>query len=194
MGILLSLTPFILFAVLSRLVPTELGLLAAAVLSLALVLRERLRPGGSIKVLEGGTVLLFGSLALYTWLVGASWTLVGVRLAVDVGLFVIALGSILIRMPFTLQYAREQVPQEFWEHPAFWATNYAITGVWTAAFAVQVLADLVLIYLPAVPAWIAIAAIVGSLAFAIWFTGWYPALQRRRAQERAAAGGSVASS
>ncbi|MFX5530111.1 hypothetical protein ABTD83_19510, partial [Acinetobacter baumannii] len=91
---------------------------------------------------------------LYTLVARASWTIVGVRLAVDAGLFAIALASILIRPPFTLQFAREQVPRELWNHPRFLATNNAITGAWTAAFAVQVLADLTILYVPAVPFWV----------------------------------------
>lgn len=188
MSILVSLTPFILFAVLSRFATIELSLVAAALLSLGLIVSDRLRRGGAIKVLEAGTAVLFGGLAVYSWASGARWGLVGVRLAVDAGLFAIALGSILVRLPFTLQFAREQTPREFWDHPQFRAINYAITGAWTATFAIQVLADLVLIHAPAVPAWIPVAAIVGSFAGAVWFTGWYPARQRRRAEAAAEAG------
>jgi len=179
MSILLSLTPFILFALLTRVASIEMSLFAAAALSAGLILRDRLRHGGAVKVLEAGTVTLFAGLALYTLLARASWTVVGVRLAVDAGLFLIALVSMMIRQPFTLQFAREQVPRELWDHPRFRATNYAITGAWTAAFAVQVLADLVILHVPAVPIWLGVSAIVGSLAAAIWFTGWYPARQQR---------------
>lgn len=187
MSILVSLTPFILFAVLSRIAAIEVSLVAAALLSLGLIAYDRFGRGGTVKVLEAGTAVLFGALALYSWVGGGHWTLVGVRLAVDAGLFAIALGSILIRLPFTLQFAREQTPREFWDHPQFWTINYLITGVWTATFAIQVLADLALIHAPAVPTWIPVAAIVGSFAGAVWFTGWYPARQRRRAEAAAAA-------
>ena len=63
------------------------------------------------------------------------------RLAANGGLFAIALFSILVRNPFTLQYAREQVPREFWETPRFIWTNYIITGAWAIAFAVMAAAD-----------------------------------------------------
>lgn len=187
MSILISLTPFILFAVASRFTAIEVSLIAAALLSFGLIVHDRFRRGGTVKVLEAGTAILFGGLAVYSWASGAQWSLVGVRLAVDAGLFAIALGSILIRLPFTLQFAREQTPREFWDHPQFWAINYLLTGAWTATFAIQVVADLVLIHAPAVPAWIPIAAIVGSFAGAVWFTGWYPARERRRAEAAAAA-------
>jgi hypothetical protein len=37
---------------------------------------------------------------------------VGVRLRVDAGLLLIVLITLLVGKPFTLQYAREQVPQD----------------------------------------------------------------------------------
>ncbi|WP_204321657.1 hypothetical protein, partial [Streptococcus pneumoniae] len=72
--ILLSLTPFILFALLTRVASIEMSLFAAAALSAGLILRDRLRHGGAVKVLEAGTVTLFAGLALYTLLARASWT------------------------------------------------------------------------------------------------------------------------
>ena len=64
-----------------------------------------------------------------------------VRLAVDGGLLVIVLVSLAIGMPFTLQYARESVPKEFWTVPLFITTNQRITAAWAAAFAVMTAAD-----------------------------------------------------
>lgn len=67
MQMLLAFVPFVVFALLTRVTGVNLSLWAAAAVSLALVVRDRVA-GGSIKVLEAGTVLLFGSLALYTTL------------------------------------------------------------------------------------------------------------------------------
>ena len=57
---------------------------------------------------------LFGALVFYTLVAAPEWTVATVRLAVDAGLFAIALVSLLVGRPFTLQYARESVPKEFW--------------------------------------------------------------------------------
>lgn len=49
----------------------------------------------------------------------------------------IALGSILVRSPFTLRYAPEDTPREYWETPEFMRVNYLISWVWVAAFVVE---------------------------------------------------------
>jgi hypothetical protein len=70
-----------------------------------------------VKVLEVGSLALFGALLLYTLIAAPDWTVATVRLAVDGGLLAIVLVSLAIGMPFTLQYARESVPKELWTSP-----------------------------------------------------------------------------
>jgi len=182
MGILLAFAPFIVFALVDRLVGSTEGLIAGTAVSAALLLRDWVTPGRSPKILEIGTVILFGILALYAVLGGPTWSIVGVRLRVDLGLLLIVLVSVALRRPFTMQYAREQVSAEFWSSPQFLRTNYVITAVWALAFAVLVIADLVLLYVPALPPRIGIIATIVALIAAVKFTGWYP--------ERAKAGGA----
>ena len=178
MNILLSFGPFVLFAVLMRFGDVLFALIAAAALSALLIVRES-RRGKSIKILEAGTVALFGGLAVFTAITHFDWTILEARLAVDVGLLVIVLGSIIARRPFTLQFAREEVPQEYWANPQFIATNYKISGAWAAAFVILVLADVIMAFFPAIPLWVGILVTVLALAGAIWFTRWYPERVRR---------------
>jgi hypothetical protein len=187
MSILLGLSPFIAFFVVMRLAAPVAGLAAAFIVSLLLCLRVW-RQGGSIKILEVGSLVLFGALTLYTVAAAPAWTVATVRLAVDAGLLAIVLVSLAIDRPFTLQYAREQVPVQFWTSPVFINTNRIITAVWAAAFAVMVAADAAAEYLPAIPLWVDIAASIVAFLGAIWFTRWYPAAVRRAAQ---AAGGAA---
>jgi hypothetical protein len=119
MGIMLAFAPFIVFALVDHLVGTTEGLIAGAAVSAALLLRDWVMPGRSAKILEIGTAILFGGLAVYAVLGGPSWSIVGVRLRVDLGLLVIVLVSMALRRPFTLQYAREQVPAELWNSAQF---------------------------------------------------------------------------
>jgi hypothetical protein len=170
LGILLAFAPFLAFALIDRLSgPTE-GLIAGAVVSAALLLRDLIQ-GRTAKVLEIGTAILFGGLALYALLGRPSWSVVGVRLVVDAGLLLIVLASLAMRRPFTLQYARERVAPELWGEPEFVRTNYVITAVWALAFAVMVVAELVLLYVPDVPPRAGIVAIVLALVGAVKFTG-----------------------
>jgi hypothetical protein len=47
---------------------------------------------------------------------------------------IIALGSIMFRHPFTVDYAREETPPEVWHTPVFQRINLVLTAVWAAVF------------------------------------------------------------
>jgi hypothetical protein len=179
MGIVLAFAPFIAFALVDRLIGSTPGLVAGALVSAALLLRDVLGAGKTPKVLEIGTMLLFGALALYSLAASPAWSIVGVRLRVDAGLLAIVLASIALRLPFTLQYAREQVPAALWYSPEFKRVNYVITAAWALAFTIMVGADLVLLYAPDVPVRVGVVATILALVGAIKFTSWYP--ERARA-------------
>jgi hypothetical protein len=178
MGILLALAPFIAFAIIDRLVGGMAGLIAGTVVSGLLVLRDWISPGRAPKLLEIGTVFLFGGLTLYAVLAAPIWSIMGVRLRVDSGLLLIVLASLALSRPFTLQYAREQVARDLWDSPEFIRTNTIITAVWALAFAVMVVADLVLLYAPELPPRIGIIATILAIYGAFKFTAWYPERER----------------
>ena len=178
MAILLAFAPFIVFAVVERLAGPMEGLVAGALVSMALIGRDWATPGRSPKILEIGTTLLFCGLALYAVFGRANWSVIGVRLCVDVGLLVIVLVSIAVGRPFTMQYAREQISPSLWDSPAFLRINYVITAGWAAAFAVMVLAEAALLYMPQMPHRLGVVVIILALVGAVKFTGWYPERQR----------------
>jgi hypothetical protein len=181
---LLAFAPFIAFAVIDRIVGPVEGMFAGFAVSAALLIREWSQGRGA-KVLEIGTAALFGALGCYALVSDPQWSLMGVRLTVDMGLLLIVLGSMAIRQPFTLQYAREGVPVEVQQSGEFIRTNYVITSVWALAFAVMVVADLVLIYRPDLPPRVGIILTVVALLGAFKFTARYP--ERRREIARSAA-------
>lgn len=182
MSILLAFAPFIVFAVVDRLVgPTE-GLVAGALTSLALLVRDWLSPDRAPKLLEIGTALLFGGMAAYAVLGDPGWSIMAVRLRVDAGLLVIVLVTLTIRQPFTLQYAREKVPEAYWDSSEFLRTNTVITAAWALAFLVMVIADLVLLYMPEVHPRVGIITTILALVGAIKFTAWYPDRAKRPAR------------
>lgn len=181
---LLAFAPFIAFAAIDRLVGPAEGMFAGFAVSAALLVRDWSQ-GRRAKVLEIGTAALFGVLGCYALLADPAWSLMGVRLVVDSGLLLIVLISIAIRQPFTLQYARERVPEDVQASAEFVRTNYVITAVWALAFATMVAADLVLIYRPDLPPRFGIILTVLALLGAFKFTARYP--EHRRAIARSAA-------
>lgn len=183
-----GMAPWIIFSVLVGPGRFELSVGLALLTSLFLVVGGRLlRRGTSWKILEVSDLVFFTILTMIGALVGAGahrWLETYAGEVSNVALVLIAFGSMAVRNPFTLQYAREQVEPRYWNTPAFLRTNYMITGAWGLAFLVAAIAgaygDLVLRNPNNLwTGWIIqIAAIVAALRF----TNWYPDVVRARAR------------
>jgi hypothetical protein len=190
MALFLILLPIGAFAVLMQVTSPALSLFAAASLALAIVIHDIAR-GASIKMLTAGSVLLFTALGCYITLIDGNWSSVAIRLAVDGGVLAIALLSLAIRLPFTLQYARESVDVEITKLPGFMTANYIITGVWTTAFVFMLIADILVIYMPGLPIWVGFAIAFAARNSAVYFTRWYPQHRRAKYARQIAASATV---
>src|SRR4051812_41014887 len=111
MGSYLILAPFGAFALLSLVISAAASLFIAAGMSFVIMLLDVLR-GGSVKIIAAGSVLLFSGIGCYVTLVDGHFSPTAIHLAVDIGVLAIVLLSLAIRLPFTLQYARERVDAE----------------------------------------------------------------------------------
>jgi hypothetical protein len=178
MKLLMGFAPFIVFALLSRHLPVTLALLAGALVACFQMVNDKFKLRQSIKYLEIGTAILFGSLAVFTYFSGGHWAITEVRMYVDAGLFLIVLLTMLFGRPFTMQYAREQVDARVAATPEFYRFNLQLSGVWALAFLALTIADFVMARMPEVPLWVGVAASLLALAGAAWFTT--SAIQKRR--------------
>lgn len=179
MGVLLAFAPFIVFVIVERLVGVTTGLISAAAVSALLLLKDAITHK-TVKILELGTFILFAGLATYAKLASPVWSIIAVRLRVDIGLLLVVLSSLVLRRPFTLQYAREQVPMEKWSSLEFIRTNYIITAVWAAAFGVMVIAESAILYVPGLSPRVGIIATILAVYGAFRFTTDYPKRLRER--------------
>ncbi|MFF4371095.1 hypothetical protein [Streptomyces sp. NPDC001594] len=183
-----GMAPWIVFSLLVGPGRFEIAVGVSLVLIAALVVAGRaVHRGGSWKLLELADVVFFAALAVIGALAGDGtlrWLETYAGEVSNLALTAIAFGSMAVRMPFTLQYARERTDPSLWHAPAFLRTNYVITGVWGLAFLVAALAggfgDLVLRNPDNIwTGWIIqILAIVAALRF----TAWYPGVVRARAR------------
>jgi hypothetical protein len=173
MTIFLILAPYGAFATLMLTTSAAVSLFAAAAICLMVIALDIVR-GRSIKVLGAGSAILFAALGCYIILIDSRLSASAIKLAVDCGVLAISLGSLLVRRPFTLQYAREVVDAETATLPGFRHANYVITSAWSAAFLLMVLANVLLIYLPGLPLWSGIAIAFAARNTAVYFTKWYP--------------------
>jgi len=173
MMIFLILLPFGVFSLLMLLTSADMALFAAAATGLAVIAWDHFR-GRQLKILGAGSVVLFLGLGCYLTLVDAGLSASAIKLTVDAGVLAISLGSLAIRHPFTLQYAREVVDAETALLPGFIKANYIITWAWTACMLLMMTGNILMIYLPSLPLWAGIAIAFAARSTAVYFTKWYP--------------------
>jgi hypothetical protein len=189
MTIFLILAPYGAFALLMLVTSATASLFASAAICLAVIVFDIVR-GRSIKILGAGSVVVFIAVGGYLALVDSALSSSAVKLAIDLGMFLVSLGSILIRFPFTLQYAREVVDAETANLPGFLRANYIISWAWTGATLLMMVGNVTLIYVPGLPLWSSLLVAFAARNSAVYFTKWYP--EYRRIKEQHAAGGRLA--
>ncbi|WP_211270097.1 hypothetical protein [Rhodococcus phenolicus] len=186
---LAGLAPWIVLAVFEG--PGSIAWVAAVALALSVVfvVLDLVR-GRSLKLLGVVDVVFFAALLITHFSLSVDnqlWLETWIGEIANITLVLIAAGSMLARMPFTIQYAREQVDPQYWDSPVFLRTNYVITGVWALAFLVA-----------AVAGWIGDAVLhdddnlwtgwliqVAAMVAAIKFSAWYPDRVRARVGDAA---------
>jgi hypothetical protein len=179
MTIFLILAPYGAFAFLMLVTSAGASLFAAGAICLLVLVLDAVR-GRSVKILGAGSALLFVALGSYLTLTEASLSAAAVKLCVDSGIFLIGLGSMLVRYPFTLQYAVEAVPAETAAMPGFKRSNYIITGAWTAAALLMMTANVAQLYVPGLPIWSSLLVAFAARNSALYFTKWYPDYQKTK--------------
>jgi hypothetical protein len=177
MTIFLILAPYGAFAMLMLVTSATASLFAAAAICLAVIAFDIVR-GRSIKILGAGSVIVFTAVGGYLALVDSAFSNSAVKFAVDVGIFLVSLGSIVMRVPFTQQYAREVVDTETAKLPGFLRANYIISWAWTGAALLMMAGNVALIYVPGLPLWSSLLIAFAARNSAVYFTKWYPEYRR----------------
>ncbi len=136
---LIGLSPWIVYSLIEGEGRLEESSAIAFGLALLILMVGWLR-GSSPKLLEFSDVIFFGALAIFVAVASDdthAWLERWSGEVANMALVVIAVGSILIRQPFTLAYAKEEAPRELWDNPVFLRTNYVLTWVWAVAFIIE---------------------------------------------------------
>lgn len=179
MTIFLILAPFGAFALLMLVTTAEISLFAAAAICLAVIGIDVYR-GRSVKILGAGSVVLFSGLGAYVALIDPQLGSSAVKLSIDIGMLAISLASLIVRKPFILQYALEEVDAETAKQPGFIKAVYLITWAWNAAFVLMIIGNVLTIYVPGLPLWSSLVIAFAARNSAAYFTTWYP--QYRKAK------------
>jgi hypothetical protein len=179
MTIFLILVPFGSFALLMLVTSAQISLFGAAAICLA-VIGIDIALGRSVKMLGAGSVIVFSAIGAYVTLIDPNLSTSAVKIAADVGVLAISLGSLAIRKPFVLQYALEAVDAGTARLPGFLKATYIITWAWTGAFVLMIIGNALTIYLPGLPLWSGLVIAFAARNSAAYFTTWYP--QYRKAK------------
>lgn len=173
-----GIAPWVLFSVLSSPGRFEVAVCSALGLSV-LTLWIGLRRGVAVYALDALSVAFFAVLAVIglvasDGMIGFLEIWAGELTNVVLAVFVI--GTILIRRPFTLAYAKKQAPEEYWDTALFKKINYMISGVWAAAFVFSAVVGLIGDAVLKDPNnfWTGWVLQLGALFFAIAYTEFYP--------------------
>src|SRR5712671_5341069 len=179
MTLFLILAPYGAFAFLMLVTSAAVSLFASAAICLAVIAFDRVR-GRSLKILGAGSVVVFAAVGGYVTLIDPNLSVSGVKFAIDTGIFLLTLTSIVIRRPFTLQYAREVVDAEIARLPGFIRANYIITWAWTGSMLLMMIGNIAMTYLPGLPLWSGLLIAFAARNSAVYFTKWYPEYRKAK--------------
>ena len=186
-GVLVGFGPWILFWILNSNNTFEEAAVAGLVAS-AVVTIWTIAQGSTVKLLEIGSLAWFGVLTVMAFTAEevffADWSYVLSNSA----LALIVLASILAGRPFTRQYAKETVPEQYWDSPVFLKSTLVISWVWFVSMVVMAASSAVARSYPESEMWFNWIIPIGALIGAIKFTGAYPAHLKKKNAQPAVAG------
>ena len=171
-GLFQTFIPWILYFILagSNYVADETAAIAAFVAAIIFTwqaLRKKF-------ILEWATVIYFAFLSVMYLSPLRDWLIHYAYLLSNIVLSLIMWGTIIIKRPFTMQYAREETEEILWETPLFKQINYSISVVWAMALSIMAIGNILQISHIIASNKIADIIQVASLIIAIWFTKVFP--------------------
>ena len=171
-SLLTSFLPWFVYWVGLSLGQLKLSLGLALLISLFLSFKE-LRQG-KIKDLSLGALLFFLIMFLIISLTKPFWLWHEISLMGNLALALITLLTIIIKRPFTLQYAMESAPKERWASPNFIHGNYVITWGWFFVFVIMAFPSLGELRGISSPLWFhwgySFICFIGGMIFTNWYT------------------------
>jgi hypothetical protein len=179
MNLVAGFAPFILFTLLSRL-SVDLALWVAFAAAFVVTIRDFVE-SPSLRLLDGGSLAIFALLALGRGFLDPGLALASVRFIAALSLFLLLSSALVLRRPFSVDYARLDPREAGWPPALFLRVNYVISGVWAAAFAAIAMADAAVTFETGLPLYGSIAISLVALSAAIAFTLRYPAHAARKA-------------
>ncbi len=132
---LTGLAPWIALALLEGPLPVLWAGVVAFALALAAFTFDRMS-GSTTKILSVVDVICFAALVVVAAAAPGTrnWLELWFGEIANILLTAVAFGSMALRVPFTIQYAKERTSPDTWASELFYKINYRITAVWALAF------------------------------------------------------------
>ena len=134
MSIVIGFAPWIVYWVLVGNVPFETAVLVALAVAIAGLVIGRVRKAPGI-TFEIGAVATFLALTILTFTVSRGFMERWLQPLSNVGIFLVALGGVLVGRPFVREFATADQPAEVVNSAVFQRITLVLTWIWVAAFA-----------------------------------------------------------
>jgi pimeloyl-ACP methyl ester carboxylesterase len=174
-SLIISFIPWILYFAVSN-SNTHSQILATSIACLTLIIFQR-RELSKKFIFDWATLLFFVTLLIMFIFLKNAWLANHANTLSNIILALIAWFSLSIRLPFTLQYAREQVDRAYWKTPLFLQINYIITGAWAFSLTLIAIQNVLALYSIANDMWAAdifpAVLIILTVLFTLKFPDWY---------------------
>ncbi|NLV27645.1 MAG: hypothetical protein GXY48_10845 [Methanomicrobiales archaeon] len=175
---LISFLPWILFGLFAghSLVELEIALLISLVVSVIVGYRDM-----RDKLIVPWITLSFFVFMVFALIILQWYSIIPyIGIASNTVLTGIAFGSLAIGIPFTIQYAKRDVPRERWENPVFIKINKTLTFFWGILFLLGLVKSICEFFYPDVFGIAGDAYMWISIVAGIIFTMKYPDYAKKR--------------
>jgi len=178
---LFSFAPWICFLIIAHgtIFRLKFGIIVAAVLSVIMAVTKLHR---GVIMWVGILFFMYAIVAVVflneMWSVRYMGVLANGALAAGVWL------GIVMKHPFTIEYAREHTDRALWENPAFINTNYLLTTIWAVVFTFNACLALQRSIRPALPNWAYETISYFLLVSAMFVSTYYPQYVKKRRESQ----------
>ncbi len=170
-----SLIPWLIFFILFSYDQIHLAIGASGALIVLVILSRRGLAKGFL--FDWGSLLFFVFILVTLLLFYETWIKNNADILANIALCIIAWGSLLIKRPFTFEYAKLSVAKEYWHSHLFTRINRYLTIIWASAFTLMTLSNGVgqfilknnIFFNTILPALI----LMLTLGLSVWFPKWY---------------------
>ena len=172
--LMLSFAPWLILKIVSDLpFGDPVTMLRIAIVAAVLVSLYQSRKSKIRGFLYWGNLFFFALSLMLVVVFPQMWFITKMGLFAQIMLNFITWGSMLIKKPFTMDYAKQYIPQEYWNNPVFLRKNYIITGVWGCYFLLGLISAEIRLYEPGVSHGLIEIIDNAAMLGAVFFTSFY---------------------